>query len=305
MVMRRFLPSLSGLQAFESAARHLNFTRAAKDIGMTQSGVSRQVKSLEEFLGVRLFERMGPRLILTESGQNYASEITEALDAIQVASIDLVRGRKANTALIIGALPSVASRWLAPRLDSFTTRHSDILIEIQQISNDINFDSSPVDIGILRGSRHWAAANTFLLFPEMISIVASPALIPVGTKLAPEEFGRFTLLQNASRSNLWLKWLAAAQVTHHGAIDGPRFAHTNMIVNAATSGMGIAVAPSFLVEKELETGELHTPFGPPIASGDGYYVVYPERKAHKKSILQFRDWLLSETSTQRKNLADN
>jgi LysR family glycine cleavage system transcriptional activator len=297
--MRRFLPSLSALHAFESTARHMSFTRAADDLGITQSGVSRQIKSLEDYLGVTLFERRGSRLVLTDNGRVYATEVNRLLDMLEQASIDVVRGGKAHSDLLVGSLPTLASRWLSSRLDRFTSANPECRIEITPAVNNTDFNNTPMDVAILRGAGSWTDASSYELFPEEIVVVASPSLIPAGATLDPITFAKFPLLQNAARPSLWLQWIRASKVDYRGTIQGPRFAQTAMLLNAAVSGMGLAVAPTVLVERELTNGALHTPFGPPVETGDSYYVVFPDRKAHFPAVKAFRDWIMRETRPQR------
>jgi len=301
--MRRFLPSLSALHAFEATAHHMSFTTAAEDLGITQSGVSRQIKSLEEYLGVTLFERRGSRLVLTDNGKVYAGEIGRLLDMLEQASIDVVRGGKAHSDLLVGSLPTLASRWLSSRLDRFTSANPGCRIEITPAVNNTDFNNTPMDVAILRGAGAWTDASAYELFAEEIVVVAAPSLIPAGVKLDPLEFAKFPLLQNAARPSLWLQWLRASKVDYRGTIQGARFAHTAMLLNAAASGMGLAVAPTVLVEREFASGAFHTPFGPPVRTGDSYYVVFPERKAHFPAVKAFRDWIIRETRSQRQGSA--
>ena len=299
LVVRRFLPSLSALHAFEAASRHLSFTRAAEDLGITQSGVSRQIRTLEAYLGIALFERSGSRLVLTDGGAVYAGDVTRALDRLEEASIDVVRGQKANTGLMVGSLPTFASRWLSPRLDGFAAAHPESLLEIMPATNEIDFGDSPIDIAVLRGEGLWSSARSYELFAEEVVVVASPALVPEGRVLDPSDFASFPLLQNAARPSLWLQWIRAAGLDYRGTIKGPRFAHTAMLINAASSGLGIAVAPTVFVEREFENGTLHAPFGASVRTGDSYFAVYPERKAHYMTVKAFRDWLMRETRHMR------
>lgn len=212
MVMRRFLPSMSALQSFEAAARHLNFTRAAEESGVTQSGISRQIKSLEDNLGVPLFDRIGPRLILTDAGRAYAKEVTRVLDDLESVSLDVVRGWKTETALLVGALPTVAARWLAPRLEAFSSRHPGAFLDVTPVVPDMDFGNTDVDIAILRGKNEWPKAVATPLFQEMVAVVASPDLIEPGSKLAPETFIEYPLLQSSARPDGWLNWIAAPSV---------------------------------------------------------------------------------------------
>ena len=297
--MKRFVPSLANLEAFEAAARHLNFSKAAEDIGMTPSGISRHIKALEEYLGTPLFERIGPRLILTDHAKFYAKDVSTALDAIESASIDVVRGRKTDEALLVGVFPTVASRWLSPRLMEFSKRNEDIFLDIMPITPDMTFETTPVDVAIMRGSCAPPSAISVEMFPETLTVVASPDLISPDEQHSPEDVFNYTLLQNASRADSWMRWLATIRLRHKGPLQGPRFGYTNMLINAAVSGYGIAVVPHFLVQKELVNGQLHMPFGVPVPSGDNYCAVYPERKLRLKSVLVFRDWLMNQTMAMR------
>lgn len=297
--MRRYLPSLSALHAFEAAARYMNFTRAADDLGLTQSGISRQIRNLEEFLGVTLFHRAGPRLVLTEVGATYFREVALALDKLQEISIDAVRGRSADSSLMIGTHHSLASRWLPERLGSFIAAHPDIPLEIIPAVSATDFETTRLDIAVLRGTGSWTHARAIELFVEQLAVVASPRLIPSSQKLAPLDFSNFPMLQNASRPNLWLHWLRTTELAYNGQIQGTRFAHNDMLINAAIHGIGIAVVPTCFIEGELARGELHMPFGDPIQSGDSYFAVYPERKAALSSTILFRDWLVRQTREYR------
>ncbi|SCZ05744.1 LysR substrate-binding domain-containing protein [Microvirga guangxiensis] len=297
--MRRFLPSLSALQAFEAAARYMSFTKAADELAVTQSGISRHINNLEQYLGVRLFERSGSRLVLTDAGGNYFREVAQIIDKLEEVSIDAVRGRKADASLMIGANPSLATRWLAPRLSGFVDKNREMPIEIAPVGSELDFDQSRIDVAILRGVGSWPNARASLLFPERLAVVASPKLIPATAKLNRLNFSETPTLQNASRPSLWLSWLRTTKLSHSGVIQGIRFANSDMLISAALSGLGLAVVPSHYVEQELARGELHLPFGKPVESSEGYWVVYSERKAQKQSVALFRDWLLSETRKHR------
>ncbi|MDA9403628.1 LysR substrate-binding domain-containing protein [Bradyrhizobium sp. CCBAU 45389] len=298
--MRRFLPSLSALHAFETAARYMSFTKAAEDLSLTQSGISRQIRNLEDFLGVALFHRIGPRLVLTEAGAAYYRDAALILDKLQEISMDAVRGRRIDAALMMGTHPTLGSRWLPARLGSFITAYPDIPLEIRQATPDVDFETTRLDLAILRGVGSWLHARSIELFAEELAVVASPKLIPLGETLDPLDFSKFAMLQNASRPSLWLHWLRLAGLTYKGSIQGIRFAYSSMLINAAVHGIGIAVVPVAYIEAELERGDLHMPFGSPILSGDSYFAVYPERKANHTNIIVLRDWLVRQTRTNRK-----
>lgn len=299
MIMRRFLPSLSALTAFEAAATYRNFTRAGEDIGLTQSGVSRQVSNLENLLGVRLFERIGPRLLLTEAGRNYLESITKYLDGLEEASIDAVRGSKLQDATRIGVQDSFASQWLVPRMAGFMKRFPDTQFNMVPTTDTPDFSENNIDVAVLRGRGAWSDAHAYKLFEEMITVVAAPSLIPKGGKLEPQLYNKFQKIQNARRPDSWLRWLEAMKMAHEGPIFGPRFAQTTMVIKAAVSGLGLAVVPVVMIEDLLRDGQLHCPFGDPVPSGYSYFVVYPMNKGVSKRVMDFRDWIISETRRLR------
>lgn len=292
--MRRFIPSLSALQAFEASARHLSFTRAAEDLFVTQSGISRQITNLEQFLGVRLFERSGSRLVLTDAGSKYFQDVVQTLNRLEEVSIDLVRGRKADASLMIGANPTFVSRWLAPRLENFVQMAPQVPVEVNPIQADVDFKTCRFDVAIMRGAGAWSEARALELFAEELVVVASPRLIPLGEKRQHLDFSQIPTLQNASRPSLWLQWLRASGCASTGLIQGVRFSQSEMLISAAVSGLGLAVVPIHYVERELQRGELHLPFGDPVRSGDSYWIVSPERKSQQPQAVLFRDWLLQQ-----------
>jgi DNA-binding transcriptional LysR family regulator len=297
--MRRFLPSLSALHAFESAARHRSFTKAGEELGMTQSGVSRQVQNLETFLGVRLFERVGSRLTLNSVGNRYFHDVAQCLNRIEEVSIDAVRGRTADASLMIAASAAIATHWLTPRLSTFLDAHPDIPIEIVTIGNTIDFENERIDIGILRGFGTWANAHSTALFEEELVVIASPRLVPATRPCKPLDFSDYPTLQNASRPSLWLHWLRSSKLDYSGPIQGVRFPSSALLIQAVLAGVGIAVVGRHAVRRELESGDLITPFGPPVRSGEAFWIVQPEKDGPNKSAAAFRQWLLREAARER------
>ena len=290
--MRRFLPSLPALQAFEAAARLMNFTKAAEEMGMTQSGVSRHVHTLEQFLGLRLFERVGSQLVLTDMGRAYFEDVVQVLGRLEEVSIDAVRGRRADEGIVIGATSSLGANWLIPKLGDFARRHPGLHYELTTIEEGENVENSHVDVAIMRGSGQWHG-RAIHLFDEELAVVASPDLIRKGEAPAVLDFATIPTLQNASRYSLWLTWLRISGMPHQGAIQGNRFSQSALIIRAAVEGLGLAVVPVHYVRAELDSGALYMPFGPPIRSGDAIWMVYPDSKAQRKNVQLFRDWLRS------------
>lgn len=293
--MRRFLPSLSALQAFESAARHLSFTRAAEDLMLTQSGISRQVNNLESLLGVRLFERTGSRLVLTDAGRTYAEEVRHSLDQLEESSIDAVRGRKASMSLMLAAPATFVSRWLVPRLPQFVALNPEVPVEIVELRPGGHPDVNTLDIAIMRGVEAWRETRALPLFRERLAVAGSPELVAsLGALPDVLDFRRLPTLQNASRPSLWLAWLRASGQAYEGAIQGLRFPQNEILIRAAVTGLGLAVVPIHYIDRELDEGSLVLPFGDPVPSGESYWVSIPEARAHRQELLGVRDWLLQE-----------
>lgn len=293
-MMRRFIPSLSALVAFEAAATYRSFTRAGENLGLTQSGISRQVSSLEKTLGIKLFERIGPRLVLTKEGRSYVGVVTKLLNDLEEASIDLVRGSRSQDALQIGVQDSLASQWLVSRMPGFVSRFPDANFNMVPVTANVSLESLNIDVAVLRGRGAWEDAHAYHLMSETVAVVAAPSLIPKDAKLSPADYNKYPLIQNAHRPNSWLQWLDVKGLSRAKNISGPRFAQTSMVIEAARAGMGLAVVPTLMIRELLADESLHMPFGPEVPSGLSYFVVYPLKLGVSKPVLDFRDWVLAE-----------
>lgn len=292
--LRRFIPSLSALECFDLAARHRSFTRAAEDLGLTQSGVSRQIGALEQFLGVRLFQRIGSRLVLTEVGVQYWREIDPLLTGLEKAALDAVRGQRREEALILRTSPGFAARWLLPRLGGFLAAHPEVILEVIEAEGASDFTTSPADLAIVRGTGAAADVRSDWLCAETLTVVAAPKLIAPSASLDHLDFARIPTLQNATRPSLWMTWLRLSGTAHSGAIRGVRLGHSGLLIPAACAGLGLAVVPRFYVEEDLRQGRLWEPFGPAVTSPESYWILRPEERAHHPQIMDCVTWLKRE-----------
>lgn len=291
--MRRFLPSLSALQAFESAAQHLSFTKAAGDLMLTQSGVSRQIANLEANLGLRLFERVGSRLVLTDDGRSYAGEVRQILNRLEESTIDAVRGRKKDVSLMLGMLGTFGSRWLLPRLGGFVSSHPTIPLEIVELEAGADPHTAGIDLAVLRGVGSWTNARVIELFKEQLTVAAAPQLLERIGPIDRLDFCRFPTLQNASRPTLWLHWLRASGHDRVGVIQGAvRLPSNEMLIRGAVNGLGLAVIPIHYIEEELASGKLVQPFPGAVPSGESYWAVIPQNKSNKPNLGKMCNWLL-------------
>lgn len=297
--MRRFSPTMTSLQAFDAAVRHRSFTRAAEDLGITPSGVSRQIRNLEEFLGLTLFERTGPRIALTEAGQRYYDEISHLLDRIEEVSIDAVRGRSREGILRIAMPPTIALRWGNALLRRFHDSHPDILFEITTCANTAAPAEANIDLAILRGSGHWPQCRVDVLASEELVVVGAPGTLPETGFLTEAALQDRVLLQNASRPSLWLHWLRTAQVDYRGVIAGPRFDLTESLIQAAVAGMGLAVLPEMHIRRDLAEGRLMPAFAQRCPSGETYCLCVPEGRQSRKAVQVLRHWLVQEARRQQ------
>ena len=294
--MARRLPSLNALRAFEAAARHLSFTRAAAELNVTQAAVSQQVKALEDRLGLSLFRRLNRALRLTDAGQSLFAAANQALDIVAAAVSRLSRLEGAG-ALTVSTLDSIAVTWLVPRLSRFRELHPDIDVRITTTDRLVDFDRDDVDMAIRYGRGTWPGHSVVRLMSEELFPVCSPALLAKGPPLeTPADLRHHTLLHDSMRED-WRMWLMAAGVG--GVVDathGPAFQRSNLVIQAAVVGLGVALARSALVADELASGRLVKPFDISLPAEFAYYVVCPEDCAERPKIKAFRNWLLAEAA---------
>lgn len=292
--MRRELPSLNALRAFEAAARLLSFTRAADELAVTQAAISHQIKGLEEWLGVLLFQRLPRRLALTEAGRELLGSVRDAFDRIE-AAVSHTRRNDGSGPLTVTVVPSFAAKWLVPRLGRFQTAHPDIEVRIAADIRLTRFDDG-VDLAIRAGRGPWPGLVCERLLDEELFPVCSPRLLAGPRPLsAPADLRHHTLLHDDFEHD-WRMWLQAAGVAEVDWRRGPRFSDSSMVVQAAVEGQGVALARSALAQEDLKAGRLVRPFRIDIASDLAYYIVCPPAHAGRHKVRAFRDWLMQEAT---------
>lgn len=293
MTIRR-LPPLNTLRAFESAARHGSFLRAARELHVTPSAVSHQIRALEKFLGVALFRRDGRQVLLTREGETYLHSVREGLTLIAAATGRIANSRPGGV-LTLSVAPSFANPWLAPRLADFQLRHPELEVRLSSTMDVVDFKKSDVDAAVRHGAGRWPGLATHRLFAEELIPVASPKL-RVGRKSLkkPTDLRATTLLHVMNRLGEWRVWLTAAGVTHIDAEAGPKFHTTPLALESAIAGRGVAIADRRLVSDYLRSGKLVAPFDLVLPRVYAYYLVYPEARANDPNIAVFREWLLAE-----------
>ena len=292
--MRRKLPGTDLLIAFETAARHQSFTRAAEELSLTQSAVCRQISALEEFLGVQLFNRIKKRVSLSEAGLLYARQIRESLRQIEHDTLSLMAHRGAGGVLELAVVPTFATRWLIPRLGDFNASHPGITLDLATRAEPFMFADTPFDAAIHCGGPNWPGAHAEFLFGEEMVPVCSPALLKGKVQIDPDELAALPLLHQSARPDAWREWFAVAGVENINTMGGARYELFSMLVEAARAGLGVALVPRFFVVGEIASGQLLTPCPYVLHNQRSYYLVYPEAKASMPTVIAFRDWLLGE-----------
>ena len=291
--MARPLPPLNGLRAFEAAARHLSFTRAAAELHVTQAAVSHQIKALELHLGLALFRRLNRSLKLTEEGETLFPSVSQAFEILADATQRLY-GQLSTGVLTVSVLHSFAAGWLVPRLVRFRALHPEIDVHLATSEHLVDFTRESVDVAIRYGIGRWPPLNAERLWTEELFPVCSPALLETGPALRrPQDLRHFTLLHDDMRED-WRMWLMAADVTHIDPTRGPAFRNSNLVIQAAVAGEGVALGRSVLVADPLADGRLIKPFDISLPAHHAYYVVCPETSLSRPKVKAFRDWLLSE-----------
>jgi len=299
--MTRRLPPLNALRAFEAAARHLSFKTAAEELHITPAAISQQVRALEDHVGRPLFRRITRGLVLTEAGAAAAPLLTEGLDRL-AAGAARMRDVPHSRILTVSVAPSLAAKWLVPRLDRFRAAHPDVDIRLDATNELVTFQGDGVDVALRFGSGSYRGLHAERLLAETVFPVCSPQLLDRGPALVtPGDLAAHTLLhiQWAMESETapnWQMWLRAAGVDQVDPSRGPRFSHDSMAVQAAIEGHGVALAVSTLVSDDLAAGRLVRPF-PPTTSEEtafGYFLVHPEDKAADPRVQAFRNWVTAE-----------
>ncbi|XHF33639.1 transcriptional regulator GcvA [Pseudomonas chlororaphis] len=287
------LPSLNGLRAFECAARHLSFTRAAEELNVTQTAISHQIRRLEDELGVRLFMRLKDGLALTEEGNAYFPGIRSAFLELRYSTEKLLESSN-NSVLTISSLVSVASKWLLPRLPSFREAHPQIDVRISASTELVDFRKAGIDAAIRYGNGEWPGLRADWLMSDEIFPVCSPRLLNGDKPLkTPADLAHHPLLQvSGLTANDWNDWLHAAGQPPLTA-KGPRltFDLAMMAVQTAIDGQGVCIGRSTYVDDDLRAGRLVAPFDLRLKSTSGFYFVTPHENAGSKKIVAFRQWL--------------
>lgn len=286
------MPSLRAIRAIEAVVRLGSFTKAAGELNVTQGAISRQIQELERLLAVKLFLREGPKLMVTETGRAFATSSAAALDIIA----DAARRAKNNQIapyVTLSMLPSVASKWLAPRLGRFIEQHPQIDLRVSASRTLVNFHGDGIDAAIRYGQGRWAGLNADLLGREMIFPVCTAAYADKHRLTDPVQLTGATLF-HADIKEDWAAWFEKAGIADIEIPRGPRLGDDAAILQAAIDGQGVALGRSVLVADDLKTGRLIAPFETTLKASYSYWFVTPATADLSPDLANVRKWIRDE-----------
>ena len=287
------LPPLAAIRAFEAAARHGSFTKAAPELGMTQAAVSYQVKLLEDRLGTPLFLRQARKVVLSETGKRLAPPVAEAFQRLEGAFATL--REISESVLAITAVHTFASNWLVPRLGTFQLAHPDIAVRLEVSTRTVDLHREEYDVAIRGGRGVWPGVIAHRLIPMQFTPLCSPGfLAQQGPFVAPADLLRVTRLD--THDAWWAIWFAAAGLPEPARPAVPYISLDvqAMLGSAAVSGQGVAILTPALFAADIAAGRLVQPFDLTATDGTGYWLAYAEERKKSKKIKAFRDWILKE-----------
>jgi LysR family glycine cleavage system transcriptional activator len=307
METRRRLPPLNALRAFEAAARHLNFSRAADELSVTPGAVSQQIQNLEDYVGVALFKRTPKGLLLTDAAQTALPALREAFDRLAEAASLLtaaVDGRR----LTLTAPPSFAAKWLVPRLKRFEEAYPQVDVWLSADMDIVDFAAGEIDMAIRYGAGRYPGLELQRLMSETVIPVASPSLLAGHPLNGPGDLAGHTLLHDGSPDADescpdWSMWLAARGVRGVDGTRGPRFNQSSLVIEAAMGGRGVALAKRTLAQDDLDAGRLVVPMQIATAVDFAYYLVHPKAKGRLPQVKAFVGWITAEAAAHEAALA--
>jgi LysR family glycine cleavage system transcriptional activator len=289
------LPPMQALRAFEAAARTRSLTRAAESLHLTHGAISHQIKSLEADFGVRLVERAGRGIRLTDEGERFASRVRAVLSDLADA-VQEVTERANPRQLRVSVMPSFAARWLLPRIGRFFAAHPDIDLDVSASNLLADFRRDDIDVAIRHGSGDWPGLVSEYVLDDVYFPVCSPRLADGRLPARPADLSRCTLLR--SEGEFWKPWFEAAGLDWPEPSRGPMFNDSSHTMQAAIEGQGIALARSSLIGNDVHNGVLVRLFDIVVPGARKYFLVYPPRLADSPKLAPFRQWLFDEVAAE-------
>ena len=303
---RRRLPPLNALRAFEAAARHLNFSRAADELAVTPGAVSQQIQNLEDYIGAALFKRTPKGLLLTDGAQTALPALREAFDRLAEAAALLTAGYDGRR-LTVSVAPSFAAKWLMPRLGSFEEAHPEVDVWISAGMELVDFNAGEVDVAIRYGTGRYPGLEVVRLMAETVIPVAAPALLEQTPLRSEADLADHTLLHDGSPDADpscpdWPMWLAARGQRQIDGARGPRYNQSSLVIEAAVNGRGVALAKRTLAQADLDAGRLVAPLPGATEVDFAYHLVFPKAKARMAQVKAFTAWLVREAEAHEASI---
>lgn len=291
--MKRNLPPLKALIAFEAAATSKNFSEAAEKLYVTQGAISKQIKLLEEHLQIALFTRKGNSITLSPEGEGYLHTVSQALSIIEKGSEKFYAEQKKEI-IIIDIIPSMSSLWMFSRVDKFQRRYPNITMQINSSDNPIETAIQKSDIAIRCIPNDKTYANSEVLLNEKLRLIASPTLLKLKPIKKVSDIHQHTLLKPSNRSTIWAELYDKYGIENSPSENGVSCEHFYMLIQAAIEKLGIALVPDFLCEELIQTGKLVNPLNISIESKYAYYFLTPSYKKDESKVIRFKEWIRSE-----------
>ena len=297
--LRRLSPPLHLLRAFSMVTRFGSVSRAAEALHLTQSAVSKQVKELEGWVGVALFERSRKRLALTPAGERYEKAVRAVLAQLEAATLELITSDDGGGALHLSSLPTFAAKWLIPRLPQFQQLHPQVTLHFVPYVHSYDFERPELDCSILFGEGHWPGAHAHYITGNEVALIAPRTRVADWTIDTPGDVAHHTLMRHVTVPEAWLRWSETHGV--QGSIDplaGPQFDQFQTMIRAVMAGMGLALVPRCLVQDEIAAGVVREPLADAARRGGyqsdvGYWLCYPEGRMQLHALQCFRQWVLA------------
>jgi LysR family transcriptional regulator, glycine cleavage system transcriptional activator len=300
--MTRKLPPLNAVRAFEAAARHVSFTKAAEELHVTHGAISRQVAQLEGWFGRALFRRTSSQVVLTDAGKAYVVEVTAALDRLAAASTTL-KEQGQLSALRINAPPTFTMRWLITRMAGFQHRRADVEMRLTTSLAPVNFQDNSYDVAIRVGRPVPTGGRSVEFMTDALAPVCHPDLLQGQAQMSLDDLRKQTLLSYSTEPFGWNEWLAESGIAGFAPAGVLKFEQLYFALQAAAEGLGVVLLPLFLAIDDIVAGRLCVPFGFQGARQVKYYAVFPSTADTHPAAKDFLEWLQQEGRDTERSMA--
>lgn len=296
--MRKKIPSSTALQAFEAAARHDNFARAAAELALTEGAISRQISRLESLLDCKLFDRMGSRVKLNALGARYALDVRETLDRLERDTQSIMGMPAGSNSLELAVLPTFSSRWLIPRLGDFHASYPDISVNLSAKTEPFILSESGFDAAIHFEHPAWSGMRSQFLFQEKLIAVCHPNLFDISQH--QQQLNLLPRIHRRQNPQAWADYARECGLLLDNPAQGVRYSLHEMCIAAALAGQGVALVPEVYVERELQHGELIAPLPSPPYLSKNFCLIRPQETGINEAALAlFEQWLLKQIAEQK------